>query len=169
MYREALAKCKDLNLGRPELPRQRRTAKRIGDFYRNGAEKDTVWASPEEFYRAQYFAAIGLISEKIKSRFDSGTLNFLCAIEDILLDAANGREFSFSDEFRKENISHDVDVNGLKNEFITLRSFIVESFHHIEEVTSIETIIQIFRSNKFNLMLNLPLLSILMIFCISNP
>ena len=73
-------------------------------------------------------------------------------IEDILLNAANGREFSFSDEFRRE-ISDDVDLTGLNNEFITLRSFIVESFPHIKEVTSIETILEVFRSNKFKTMM----------------
>lgn len=155
IYDSAISMCIKLKLGQPELPRQRKTTKRIGDFYRNGAETDTEWTSPETFYRAQYFSVLDLISRQIESRFNQDTLNFLCTIEDILLRVANGEQCDdlFTDDFVNE-IKDDVNVKGLKNEFATLKSFINETFPQIKSITTIDTIIDIFKTNKFKTMMS---------------
>lgn len=81
--------AKDLNIGEPVLPRQRRPPARID----SGSEPHR-FSSPLEYYRHLYYEACDLILKELDDRFEQKELlpQVLC-LETVLMKAANGEDY----------------------------------------------------------------------------
>ena len=147
LYREAEQQCKDLNLGTPTLPRKRRTQKKIGDYMRGTPSTDHGWTSPLEFYRHQFYAILDLVSGRTRERFDCKTLDHLTAIEDLLVNGANG-EIPEVGVLLQKNLEGDVDVKRLVTQLACFTSFLKQWNPDIRTVTSVETVIECMKTMK---------------------
>ena len=142
VYREAASCCKDLDLGSPSLPRKRRRQRKIGDYLRvTSAATDHEWDSPLQYYRQQYYRVLDLVLERASSRLNCSTLDHLTAIEDLLVNAANGDTCEIGDLLKK-NLDGDIDQEMLKSELKLLPAYLQEWNPRLNTVTSIGTIME---------------------------
>ncbi|XP_046569596.1 zinc finger MYM-type protein 1-like [Haliotis rubra] len=87
----------------PRLPRYRKRPTSLDD----GSNTHT-FPSVEDYCRQQYFEGLGMVSEQLKRRFSQKGFETAVEIEQLLLSAANGRNFQISSHIR-ELYKDDVD------------------------------------------------------------
>ena len=121
-YAQVVEDSKDLT-SPPVLPRSRRPPKRIDD----SAASVHEYATPEDFYRRQYFEVLDLLINELRRRFQQNRgLPVVAVLEKILLDSANGESglesADFPEEFQLYN--GDVDLAKLKTQLLMLPDFI---------------------------------------------
>ena len=75
----------------------------------------------------------------MKSRFDSNTLDYLTAIEDLLVEAANGKNPEIGDLLQK-NLAGDVNLEQLRHELALLPTYLKECNPRLTTVTSVNTV-----------------------------
>ena len=146
-YAQVVEDSKDLT-SPPVLPRSRRPPKRIDD----SAASVHEYATPEDFYRRQYFEVLDLLINELRRRFQQKRgLPVVAVLEKILLDSANGESglesADFPEEFQLYN--GDVDLAKLKTQLLMLPDLIktrnlkyVNSLP-IKKVTNVRTICDI--------------------------
>jgi hypothetical protein len=78
-----------LDVQEPQLPRRRKTPKRLDDGNSEGDYPD----SPKVFYRQQYYEALDLIISTINDRFDQPGYKVYTQLEDLLLKAVQKEDF----------------------------------------------------------------------------
>ncbi|XP_064420758.1 52 kDa repressor of the inhibitor of the protein kinase-like [Latimeria chalumnae] len=124
----------------PKLPRQRKVPRR----FQHGDAAQHNFPSAEDFYRAHYFEAIDACICELSRRFDQESYKILISIEDALINAANGKEFAFSDKVRNiYSVSGDIDFEQLEAELKLLTGIIKQQLPEVKEVTSIDTIVSL--------------------------
>ena len=84
-YKHVKEEAKDLTEG-PVLPRQRRLPRR----YNDGATSHS-FSTPEEYFRKQYFEAHDILIAELDRRFQQNAFTVLKDIENLLIDASNGK------------------------------------------------------------------------------
>ena len=70
-YRDSVKEAEDLTQP-PKLPRQRQVPRRVDD----GAPSHR-FATPEEYYRKQYFEVLDLLATELERRFDQNSFKIL--------------------------------------------------------------------------------------------
>ncbi|XP_046548889.1 zinc finger MYM-type protein 1-like [Haliotis rubra] len=129
----------------PRLPRYRKRPKRLDD----GSNTHT-FPSVEDYYRQQYFEGLDIVSEQLKRRFSQKGFNTAVEIEQLLLSAANGRNFQISSHIR-ELYKDDVDFVRLNTQLSmlhdTVKSVSTERGCLIIEVTNIDTVVSVINSS----------------------
>ena len=73
--------------GAPVLPRYRQPPRQV-----DSGTAPHRFASPSDYFRAQYFEVLDLLSAEITRRFDQKSLALPLAVEELLLSAANSTE-----------------------------------------------------------------------------
>ena len=105
-----------------------------------------VWKSPEEYFRTQYFEIIDRMINGLEDRFDQTTFQYLMSIEQLIIDAANGEmPLDVCNEL-KEALRGDIEIDQLVKELNMLSSVVKSADPGIKRVTSLRTIMNIFRS-----------------------
>ncbi|XP_046571823.1 zinc finger MYM-type protein 1-like [Haliotis rubra] len=129
----------------PRLPRYRKRPKRLDD----GSNTHT-FPSVEDYCRQQYFEGLDIVSEQLKRRFSQKGFETAVEIEQLLLSAANGRNFQISSHIR-ELYKDDVDFVRLNTQLSmlhdTVKSVSTERGCLITEVTNIDTVVSIINSS----------------------
>ena len=139
-YHGTVKETKDLTQP-PTLPRQRRVPRRFDD----GAPNNN-FATPQEYYRKQYFDVLDLyflLSTELERRFDQNALKTLQEIEKVLLESCNGENVQFSEDFIKMYTT-DLKVDHLAVQLAMLPDLLktANKLHQmgIKRITSINTI-----------------------------
>ena len=87
--------------------------------------------------------------EKIEDRFNQDTLNYLIELEDLVISAANGNDFTLSDKF-KVIVDGDVEISKLNSELTLLAAYTKEVKPSVKEVTSVQTVLDVMKEGKLN-------------------
>uniref|UniRef100_H3ACG0 HAT C-terminal dimerisation domain-containing protein n=1 Tax=Latimeria chalumnae TaxID=7897 RepID=H3ACG0_LATCH len=109
----------------PTLPKQRKVPRR----FHHGDAAQHNFPSAEDFYRAHYFEANDACICELSRHFDQESYKILISIEDVLINAANGKEFAFSDKQLEAELEF---LTGIK-----------QQLPEVKEVTLIDTIVSL--------------------------
>ena len=145
-YRDTVKKAENLTQP-PTLPRQRRIPRRIDD----GASNHH-FATPQEYYRKQYFEVLDLLAAELERRFDQNSFKTLQEIERVLVDSCNGINVQFSEIFLN-TYATDLKFDRLAVQLPMLPDLLktANELHQmgIKRVTSISTICEVMNTCKF--------------------
>ncbi|XP_078679480.1 zinc finger MYM-type protein 1-like [Branchiostoma floridae x Branchiostoma belcheri] len=135
-YDSAEEAARELNIGEPALPRYRRQPRRLDD-----GSQPHRHDSPKDFYRHIYLQACDLLVGELTDRFDQDFLKPVLAMENVLLSAANGDDFSDAmDEVMTSVFGKDLDRAKLRRHLSVLPDVIEQALPEVKKVTSIRTI-----------------------------
>ena len=148
IFKTATEMCEDLGLQLPVLPRRKRMPKRLEDYV-GVRNPDHGCETPEDFYKGHFYSVIDLMVEKIEDRFNQDTLNYLIELEDLVISAANGNDFTLSDKF-KVIVDGDVEISKLNSELTLLAAYTKEVKPSVKEVTSVQTVLDVMKEGKLN-------------------
>lgn len=150
-YRDTVKEAEDLTQP-PTLPRQRRIPRRIDD----GASNHH-FATPQEYYRKQYFEVLDLLATELERRFDQNSFKTLQEIERVLVESCNGKSCNgknvqFSETF-VNTYATDLKFDRLAVQLSMLPDLLktANELHQmgIKRVTSINTICEVMNTCKF--------------------
>ena len=116
----------------PKLPKLRKVPKRI-----DGGAESHVYQTPKEHYRRIFFEVIDCISGEITNRFDQPSFTFIQSVEEILIDAANGKEVQ-NPPAVTECYRNDLDFDRLSQQLRSLHDLC----SHYRKVTNVDSITQ---------------------------
>ena len=120
----------DVDVGDPELPRQRRRPAR----YEFGSASAEFHSSPESFYRQFYFEAIDLIVQTINDRFDQLGYKMYQRLEALIIKAANKETFAEDLDYVASFYGSDIDKLLLETQLKTLGANISSKVTNIFDV-----------------------------------
>ena len=130
-------------IGKPELPRNRRRPAR----YQEGSESHQ-FPTARDYYRHIYFEACDLLSGELESRFKSQHMPPVLAMEQALLKAANGKDFSGEINTLKDSCyKNDVEWSAVSRHLPLLKDVVAKAAPDVKIVTSIETVCDAINSN----------------------
>ena len=107
----------------PSLPRHRRPPRRVDDSTATAHE----FATPEDYFRKQYFEVLDLLINELKRRFQQKRgMPVVTVLEKLLLDSANGKSTTGSGELPEELqlYKNDIDLAKLKLQLLMLPDLI---------------------------------------------
>ena len=146
-YQATVAEAKD-HTDPPAIPRHIRIPRRV-----DGGSANHRFATPEDYYRKQYFEVLDLLASELKRRFDQKSLKIINEIEQVLLKSCNDIPVQFSVEF-VEKYSTDLNMERLKVQLAMLPDLIKtanEQYHFgIKKVTSINTLCDVMNTGNFS-------------------
>ena len=123
----------------PVLPRPRRVPRRFDE-----GTQPHRYTSPEEKCRQAYFEAFDNAGGEVEKRFDQSDLAFVCVVESLLLDAANGEDVSEIPESVVEYFQGKIDLARLKVQLLMLPEAISTVFAgtavSVKKVTNVRTL-----------------------------
>ena len=90
----------------PCLPRYKRVPKRL-----DSGSENVRFESAKDYYRHMYYDAIDTVRGQLEKRFLNQNLNIAHQMEELLINAANGSDFTLSQSIK--DIYEDVDMNKL--------------------------------------------------------
>ena len=123
-------------IDKPELPRNRRRPAR----YQEGSES-YQFSTARDYYRHIYFEACDLLSGELDSRFESQHMPPVLAMEQALLKAANGEDFSGEIDTLKDSCyKNDIEWSSVSRHLPLLKDVVVRTAPDVKEVTSIQTV-----------------------------
>ncbi|XP_078613923.1 zinc finger MYM-type protein 1-like [Branchiostoma floridae x Branchiostoma japonicum] len=135
-YSATVETARGLNIGEPALPRYRRQPRRLDE----GSDPHRH-ATPKDFYRQVFFQACDLLIGELSQRFDQDFLKPVVAMEKVLLEAANGNDFSgHMDEVMSSVFANDLDQRKLTIHLSMLPDIVKQELPDVKKVTSIRTI-----------------------------
>ena len=145
-YRDSIKEAEDLTQP-PKLPRQRQVPRRV-----DARAPSHRFATPEEYYRKQYFEVLDLLATELERRFDQNSFKILQEIEDVLVGSCNGEKVQFSEEFLKK-YETDFKVDRLVVQLTMPPDLLntANELHQMEikKVTSINTLCDVMNTCKF--------------------
>ena len=116
----------------PKLPKLRKVPKRI-----DGGAESHVCQTPKKHYRRIFFEVIDCISGEITNRFDQPSFTFIQSVEEILIDAANGKEVQIPPAVT-ECYRNDLDFDRLSQQLRSLHDLC----SHYRKVTNVDSVTQ---------------------------
>ena len=123
-------------IGKPELPRNRRRPAR----YQEGSESHQ-FPTTRDYYRHIYFEACDLLSGELESRFESQHMPPVLAMEQALLKAGNGEDFSSEIDTLKDSCyRNDIEWSAVSRHLPLLKDVVVKAAPDVKVVTSIQTV-----------------------------
>ena len=138
------------NISAPQLPRYRRIPKRLND----GIEGR--YATPQDYFRHQYFQALDLLIAGLDDRFDqSEVLGPVLDLENLLLKSANGANFNVHlASFKSSCYKDDFNWEQLNIQLLMYGNLVKEALPMVKEVTNVCTICDgMNKSNTYKTML----------------
>ena len=121
-WQKACRKAKELGVSDPVLPRRRKTPKR----YETGESDSEFPKDVESMYRRIYYEALDLITVAIETWFQQSGYKVYCKLEDVLLKAANKKNYEDSLEFVCNFYKEDVNRDQLKLQLDVMASNLPE-------------------------------------------
>ncbi len=144
-YSKVLEDSKELT-SPPALPRYRRPPRRID----NGGASVHTFATPESYFRKQYFEVLDLLINELKRRFQQKRgMPLVALMEKVLLDASNGEQGSEHLPEELQLYRNDIDVQRLKTQLLMLpdlirtRNLKLPNHLPVKRVTNVRTICDI--------------------------
>lgn len=129
--------------GKPELPRNRRCPAR----YQEGSESHQ-FPTARDYYRHIYFEACDLLSGELESRFKSQHMPPVLAMEQAILKAADGEDFSSEIDTLKDSCyKNDIEWSAVSRHLPLLKDVVVKAAPNVKVVTSIQTVCDAINSN----------------------
>ena len=110
--------AKNHDLNSPTLPRRRKTPKR----FETGTAAAEFPVSPRDYFRVQYFEAIDLVINSIQERFNQPGFAVYRNLQDLLTNAAAGKEYTTEYEFIKSFYVEDIDPLRLSSQLSLLQT-----------------------------------------------
>jgi hypothetical protein len=126
----------------PQLPRRRQRPLRFSDGFTIIDAPDTI----EHLYKQQYFQAIDIVMQTLKSRFKQPAFLILSQVERFILNVANKPIDLISNEIDQihDFLNNDVDIDTLKREAIMISdhfgSINVRNKLNIKRITRVSTV-----------------------------
>ena len=111
-------KLNDVHVSEPVLPRRRKTPRRLEVGTGESHFPETV----QDYYRAQYFEALDLLTSCIKDRFDQPGYRIYSNLEALLLNSANGVEFMAEFDEIMQLYAQDFNQELLKSQLAILKT-----------------------------------------------
>ena len=115
-WEKAATVAKSVDVGEPQVPRQRKMPKRYDDGLATGTPHD----SPKLYYRQLYYEAIDNIIDGLKNRFEQPGYKVYCNLEQLLTKACQRKcfeeEFQFVCSFYKDDFQPEL----LRAQLLTL-------------------------------------------------
>ena len=111
-----------LSLEEPSLPRKRKVPNRVNFLHGYIESASHHHENGNDFYRAQYFAAIDNVTETIKNRFDQPDYQMYIHIEQTLLKEAVGLDVDQHINILQTIYKDEFDYMQLKSQLLTLSS-----------------------------------------------
>ncbi|MEO0685480.1 MAG: hAT transposon family protein, partial [Cyanobacteria bacterium J06649_11] len=136
-------KAKKLDIDAPKLPRERRAPKLIEEYYGGGKAEPEFPNDPKSYYLQIYNDSIDCIMNAIDERFNQEDFKKYIKLEDLLLQAARGEDFSDVYNEVKKIYAKDFDYTRLEVQLKTL----VEYCKDFEAKFTINSIAEILREN----------------------
>ena len=140
-WEKVKAMAMERDVDEPKLPQQRKRPKR----YEEGASAEFD-SSAKDMYRRVYFEALDLIIQAIKDRFNQPGYRVYHCLENLLLKAARGEEFS--EELKLASSIYGADINecNLQMQLETLGTSIQEErvlsifdvWNYLQQLTAAE-------------------------------
>ena len=149
-YDDVVKVAQKYNISAPQLPRYRRIPKRLDD----GIEGRN--ATPQDYFRHQYFQALDLLIAGLDDRFDqSEVLGPVLDLENLLLKSANGANFNLHLASLKSSCyKDDFNWEQLNIQLLMYGNLVKEALPMVKEVTNICTICDAMnKSNTYKTML----------------
>ena len=115
-WEKATTVAKSVDVGKPEVPRQRKVPKRYDD----GLATATFHDSPKLFYRLLYYEAIDNIVSGLKNRFEQPWYKVYCNLEQLLTKACQGKDFEEEFQFICSFYTDDFQPELLRAQLLTL-------------------------------------------------
>ena len=120
----------------PKLPRNRKMPRRYDE-----GERPHQYLVPKDMYRHAYFESLELAVGEIERRFEQSDLRTIKELEELLLNAANGREIEPISEVVLKFLKNDVVHDRLKIQLKMLPDMIKTAFAgEIVKVTNVRSI-----------------------------
>ena len=128
-WEKVKAMAKERDVDDPKLPRQRKRPKR----YEEGAPNEFD-STAQGMYRRVYFEALDLIVQAIKDRFDQPGYRVYHCLENLLVKAAKGEDFSDELKLASSIYGSDIHECNLQMQLETLGTSIQEPVLNIFDV-----------------------------------
>jgi len=136
-YEEVLEKSSSLTEG-PKLPRNRKMPRRLDE-----GTSPHCYLVPKDRYRHFYFEVMELAAGEIEKRFDQSDLYLIKNIEQLLLDACNGKQSYTGFDDVTSYLKDDVNCERFKIHLSMLPDLIKTAFKDslpVKKVTNVRTI-----------------------------
>ena len=130
-------KGKALDISKPQLPRRKQPLKHL-----DGGQNAYYPKTEQEYYRRVYFEALDLLLNGIKTRFDQPGYRIYTNLENLLLKAASGVDFSSELSSICSFYGSDINRELLETQLTILKTHAQES-----SVTSVSSIIDFLNAN----------------------
>lgn len=101
IYNKTVEEAKQLKIGEPKLPRQRRAPKRLEQ------SEPHLFNTPRLFFRQIYFESCDLLISELQSRFEQPSVEPVLAIERLIMKGANQENIENEISILKESIYKD--------------------------------------------------------------
>ena len=150
-YDDVVKVAQKYNISAPQLPHYRRIPKRLDD----GIEGHR-YATPQDYFRHQYFQALDLLIAGLDDRFDqSEVLGPVLDLENLLLKSANGANFNVHlASLKSSYYKDDCNWEQLNIQLLMCGNLVKEALPMVKEVTNIRTICDAMnKSNTYKTML----------------
>ena len=127
----------------PCLPRYKRVPKRL-----DSGPENVRFESAKDYYRHMYYDALDTVRGQLEKRFLNQNLIIAHQMEELLINAANGSDFTLSQSI-KDMYEEDVDMNKLLTQLTLMEDMVKNSSLRVKKGTSIRTIIDIMNEEPF--------------------
>ena len=115
-WEKAATVATSVDVGEPEVPRQRKMPKRYDDGLATGIFHD----SPKLYYRQLYYEAIDNIVNGLRNRFEQPGYKVYCNLEQLLTKACQGKDFEEEFQFICTFYKDDFQSEFLRAQLLTL-------------------------------------------------
>lgn len=129
LYDQCINEASKYSIGEPGLPRYRRPPRKIDD-----GTRPHQYPTPRNYFRQKYYEVIDTIITQLDQRFGQKSLSAPLAIEQMLLDAANGENCTIPEVVRK-SYEGDIDTKRMIHQLHILHDFVMTSKPELKKVT----------------------------------
>ena len=143
LYDASVQIAEQQGISKPELPRPRRRPARLEEA------EPHQYQNARAYYRHIYFEACDLLCGELESRFECQHMPSVLAMEQTLLKAANGEDYSSKITLLKGSCyENDIQWSDLSRHLSLFQDVIKKATPSVKEVTSIHTICDAMNSNS---------------------
>ena len=116
-WEQTLKESKELGIEDPKLKRKSKIPKKLADYFIHQDEPENFADTVEGHYKAIFLKSFDLVLECMKDRFEQAGLDMYSNLQDLLLLAANGKDYS--EQFKAVSTFYkgDFEENSIANLF----------------------------------------------------
>ena len=138
VYNQAVNEASELGI-EPTLPRYRKRPRRVED-----GQEQHRFDDPKALHKQEYVEVLELLIGQLEARFSQRDFNTVCDIEEMLLNAANGKSVTIPESITL--YSQDIDVEKLETQLKLLHQFINVADETIKSITPMRSLAQVLNS-----------------------